>query len=89
MFLAIVSHIFRSALTVYTAVWNTVPMVLSAADRRHRSAADRTVGTVFQKAVYTAKALLKMGETVAQNMQNKIKRTNKTNFAESCWLLIT
>jgi len=33
-----------------------------------RSAADSTVGTLFQKAVYTVKVLLKMGETVARNM---------------------
>jgi len=34
----------------------------------HRSAADSRVGTFFQKAVYTVKLLLTMGETVAGNM---------------------
>jgi hypothetical protein len=34
----------------------------------HQLAADSTVGTLFQKAVYTVKVLLKMGENVARNM---------------------
>ena len=54
----------------------------------HRSAADSRVGTLFQKAVYTVKVLLKMDETVARNMLRKLKRINKTNFAASFWLLI-
>jgi len=33
MFRATVSPIFRSTFTVYTAFWNNVPTVLSAADR--------------------------------------------------------
>jgi len=45
--------------------------------------------TLFQKAVYTLKMLLKMGETVARNMQSKLKRINKTNFVANCWLLIS
>ena len=104
MFRATVSPIFRRTLTVYTAFWNNVPTVLSAADRGHigwnwsiqvpsnlfhRSAADSRVGTLFQKAVYTVKVLLKMGETVARNMYSKLKKINKTNFAASCWLLIS
>jgi len=73
MFRATVSPILRSTLTVYTAFWNNVPTLLSAADRMelvpsklcHRSAADSRVGTLFQKAVYTVEVLLRMGETVA------------------------
>ena len=34
----------------------------------HRSAAESRVGTLFQKAVYTVKVLLNMGENVARNM---------------------
>ena len=30
-----------------------------------------------------------MGETVARNMQSKLKRINKTNFVANCWLLIS
>ena len=30
-----------------------------------------------------------MGETVGRNMYSKLKRVNKTNFAASCWLLIS
>jgi len=52
----------------------------------HRSATDSSVGTLFQKAVYTVKMLLKVGETVSRNTYSKLKRTNKTNFAVSCWL---
>jgi len=37
MFRATVSPVFRSTLTVYTAFWNNVPTLLSAADRRHSS----------------------------------------------------
>ena len=53
------------------------------------SGADSRVGTWFQKALYTVKVLLKMGETVAQNMYSKLKKINTTNFAASCWLLIS
>ena len=35
------------------------------------------VGALFQKAVYTVKVLLKMGETVARNMLSRPKRINK------------
>ena len=38
----------------------------------HRLAADSKVITLLQKAVYTVKVLLKMGETVARNMLNKL-----------------
>ena len=34
----------------------------------HRSAADNRVGTLFQKAIYTVKVLLKMGETIARKI---------------------
>ena len=44
----------------------------------HRSAAHSTVGSLLQKAVYTVKMFLKMGETVARNMWNKLRRINKT-----------
>jgi len=36
------------------------------------------VSTLFQKAVYTVKVLLKMGETVARNMYTRLKRINKS-----------
>ena len=55
----------------------------------HRSAADSRVSKLFQKAVRTVKVLMKMGETVARNKYSKLKRINKTNFAASCWLLIS
>ena len=82
MFRVTVSPIFKGNLTVYkyTAFWNSVPTVLSAHTR---------VGTLFQKAVYTVKVPLKMGETIVRNMLSKLKRINKTNFAASCWLLIS
>jgi len=53
-----------SVFSVISATTN-VPTELSAADRW---AADSTVGTLLQTAVYTAKVPLKMGETVAGNM---------------------
>ena len=59
MFRVKVSHIFRSTLTVYTAFWNNVPTLLSAADKW--PSLDGTA----------------------------VKRINKTNFATSCWLLIS
>ena len=86
MFRATVSPIFRNTLTVYTAFWNNVPILLSAINQ---SVADSTVGTLFQKAVYTVKVFLKMWETVARNRDSKLKRINKTKFAASCWLLIS
>ena len=43
----------------------------------HRSAAEGRVDTLSQKAIYTVKVLLKMGENVARNMYSKLKRTNK------------
>jgi len=55
----------------------------------HRSAADLRVGTFFQKAVCTVKVLLRMGETVARNIQSKPKRINKINFAAFYWFLIS
>jgi len=65
MFRVTVSPVFGSTLTVYAAFWNNVP---TPSNLCHRSAADSTVGTLFQKAVYTVKVLPKMGETVARNM---------------------
>jgi len=53
------------------------------------SAADSSVGTLFQKAVYTVKVLLRMDETVARNIYSKLKRINRTNFAASFWFLIS
>jgi len=78
VFRAIVSLIFRSTLTVYTAFWNR-PVTLSLVGRIsrvgtffqkacHLSAADSKVDTLFQKAVYTVKVLLEMGETIARNV---------------------
>jgi len=52
-------------------------------------AAGNTIGTLFQKAVYTVKVHMKMGETVARNMQSKLKRINKANFVASFWLLMS
>ena len=76
---------------IYTAFWNHVPTLPSAADRWmcHRSAADGRTGILFQKAVYTVKVLLQMDETVAWDMESKLKGINKTKFAASCWLLIS
>jgi len=55
----------------------------------HRSATESRAGTLFQKVVYAVNVFLKMGETVARNMYSKLKRISKTNFAASCWLLIS
>ena len=46
----------------------------------HRSAVDSRVGTLFQKAVYTVKVLLKMVETVVRKMYSKLKRIKETKF---------
>ena len=59
MFLATVSPIFRSTLSVYTSFWNNVPTLLSAADRS------------------------------AKDSKASLKESIKTNFAASCWLLIS
>jgi len=76
MFWVTVSPIFRRTLTVYTAFWNNVLTLLSL------PAGDTDW-------IYTVKVLLKMGETVTQNMYSKLKRINRTNFAASSWLLIS
>jgi len=64
------AHLQEPFYSIY-AFWNNVPTLLSAADRCHRSAADSRVGTLFQKAVYTDKLLLKVGETVVRNSYGK------------------
>jgi len=68
MFQATVSPIFRSTLTVHTAFWNNAPTLLPTVHRLYCRPVGIRVGSLFQKAVYTVKVLLMMGETVARNM---------------------
>jgi hypothetical protein len=46
-----------------------------------------TVGALFQKAVYTVKVLLKMGEIITRNIYSRLKRINKNEIC--CILLVT
>jgi len=70
MFRATVSPVFRSTLTIYIQLFGTMCRLcclLPTGDTDWK-VADSRVGTLFQKALYTVKVLLKMGETVAPNM---------------------
>ena len=69
MFRTIVSPIFRSTLTVYTALWNTVPTVLpTVTPMSPVGSRQQILHIVPKKAVYTVEVFLKMDETVARNM---------------------
>jgi len=69
MFRATVSPVFRS--TLYIHLFGTMHRLCC------RQPVGSTVGALFQKAVYTVKVLLKMGETVARNMLSSLKRINR------------
>jgi len=97
MFRTTVSPIFRSTLTVQKVFCNTVPTVLSAAYRWHSLDGTVTPGgsrqhrryIVPKSCVYSQSAPEDGQNCRPKHVQQAWKNKWKTNFAASCWLLIS